>query len=412
MQNKFNHLLSDLWVVGINYRNTNAEIRGRFAVNNEEYTEYLNHAKSIDATETFIISTCNRTEIYGYTKNIEQLITEYCEAACVDKNEFIAHSYKKNGIPALKHMLQVAAGLDSQILGDYEIVGQIKNAFNVAKEQGTTDIFTNRIFNTILQSSREIRAKTEISSGSVSVAFAASQFVKQHLPNIENSKVLILGAGEIGRNTALNLKDFMPSEQISIANRTFEKAQLLAEEIGGQAVSYTNFDHLLSAYDAIVVATNSDDYIINLEQLVPNKHYVLVDLAIPHNINPNVQLHPNVNYANVDDISKMNDETLKNRAKEIPKVENIIDFHIKEFIDWLNMRQHVPVIKEVKEKLLHLNNQYEADDACCNQQVIQKAINTMALKLKDEHHRKPGCNYIETFVDYLANAEISNSVRS
>ena len=170
--------ISKFFIAGINYKKTDADVRGKLAINNEQYQNILSLAPSFGLSELFILSTCNRTEIYGFADNISQLIDLLCTQTKSSKEIFRDSSYIKNGMDAIEHLFNVAAGLDSQIFGDYEIVGQIKQAVKFSKEHDRIQAFTERLFNCVLQSSKVIKNQTELSSGTVSVSFAAVQYIK------------------------------------------------------------------------------------------------------------------------------------------------------------------------------------------------------------------------------------------
>ena len=167
--------ISNFYVAGINYKKSDASVRGQFAINSEQYITILQKAASQGLNEIFILSTCNRTEVYGFANNSQQLIELLCSETPGDIKTFKQTAYIKNGMDAIEHVFSVGAGLDSQILGDYEIVGQLKNAVKFSKEYGFVGAFTERLINCVLQSSKLIKNHTELSGGTVSVSFAAVQ---------------------------------------------------------------------------------------------------------------------------------------------------------------------------------------------------------------------------------------------
>lgn len=395
-------LLTDFWVIGISYHKSDTASRGNFAIDENQYAAILKSASSFGVSELFVLSTCNRTEVFGFAKCPNDLITLLCSQTQGTVEEFYRSAYIKSGNEAVLHIYHVSAGLDSQILGDYEIIGQMKQAIQVAKDHDRVNWFMDRLFKSSLQSSREIRSKTEFSSGTVSVAFAAVKFIKNALHDNTNAKVLVIGAGSIGRTTCLNLlQDFLP-QQIFIANRTQETAIQLAETLGLQTLDFNLIKEQISQFDVIVVATSARNYVLNGEDFSSDSKAILVDLAVPQNIDPAVLLNKHIALANVDDLSKINDETLRNRSAEIPKVKEIILYHLHEFVTWYEMRQNVPIIKAVKEKLQELNELLFESDAHKNNVVVQKALNAMAVQLKQEGDYKPGCHYITTMHKYIS----------
>ncbi len=402
LEEKYN--LADFWVIGINYRKTDAVLRGRYAISQEQYEHILNAAPTYGVKELFVLSTCNRTEIYGIARHavhLEQLICDFTEG---DKTAFQQQCYRKQGHDALTHIFHVAAGLDSQILGDYEIVGQMKQAVNFAKSKDRLGAFLERLFHTTLQSSRAIRSETDLSSGTVSVAFAAVQFIKNtYKHDLADTKILIIGSGKIGQNTCKNLVTHARREHITLMNRTEEKARMLAEILQCNTAAFDDMDAEIQRADVVIVATNAPQPIVDKTHLRAGDRKILIDLSIPNNVHPNVQEYHDIVLANVDDLSKINDETLRMRLAEVPKAQALINLYIHEFAEWYLMRQNVPVIKAVKEKLIELNSLLSEVRKCDDHTAVQRTLNTMAVKMRRED-RKPGCNYIEALNGYLSEA--------
>ena len=224
--------ISKFFITGINYKKTDAALRGQFAISNEQYEKILTLAPAYHLHELFILSTCNRTEIYGFAEEPSQLINLLCTQTAGDPATFSSISYTKSGLHAVEHLYEVAAGLDSQILGDYEIVGQIKTAVKFARERGFIGAFMERLVNSVLQSSKSIKNQTALSGGTVSVSFAAIQYIKDRISHVADKKILLIGVGKIGRNTCRNMVDYLDTREITLINRTEERALCLAEEMG------------------------------------------------------------------------------------------------------------------------------------------------------------------------------------
>ena len=366
------------FAIGINYKKTDAQKRGDFAISIDQYQALTLKASTFGISDFFVLSTCNRTEIYGLANNAEALINLLCSETVGSKESFLQLCYIKKEIEAIKHIFCVAAGLDSQILGDYEIVGQIKNAVKFSKEKNCIGAYTERLVNTALQSSKQIKNQTQLSSGTVSVSFAAIQYLKNNVANISSKKIALIGTGKIGTNTCKNLIDYLGTTNITLINRTDETAKELANQFNVQSASYNNLSEVVTQSDIIIVATNSPLPIIFKQNLIGSNTKVLIDLSIPNNIDPETALLPQVTLVNVDDLSKINDETLLIRIGEIPKAEKIIQSHINDFQEWSEARRYVPAIKAVKQKLLDMNSckiflaQYPVNSITTNHQKIQK----------------------------------------
>ncbi len=404
METQYFKNISNFFVAGINYKKSDASVRGQFAINQEQYSSILNKASFQGLDEVFIISTCNRTEIYGFAYCSHQLVDLLCSETAGDVNTFTQSAYIKNGMDAIEHLFHVGAGLDSQILGDYEIVGQLKTAVKFAKEEGFVGAFIERLINCVLQSSKLVKNQTELSGGTVSVSFAAVQYIKHVVVNPSSKNILLLGVGKIGRNTCKNLVDYLDTKNITLINRSPEKALELAGELGLKAAPIEELPQEIAKADIILVATNSAEPTI-LKQHVENKgEKLIIDLSIPYNVGECAQALPNVQMVNVDELSKMKDETLKMRLAEVPKAKAIISEIMQEFEEWCEMRRHVPMLKQLKSKLkeLHAHPQYFQTTTCPKKLdvQIQRVLNETAGKIKVQNQR--GCQYIAALNEFIS----------
>ncbi|MDE3236700.1 MAG: glutamyl-tRNA reductase [Bacteroidota bacterium] len=390
-------------IVGINYKKTDAAIRGQFAVGNEQYAVLLEKAKDLGIKELFVLSTCNRTEIYGLAP-ATVLINLLCEQTAGEKDLFQQLCYIKQGDEAIQHIFSVGAGLDSQILGDYEIVGQMKLAVKFAKEKGCIGAFMERLFNTVLQSSKSIKNQTALSGGTVSVAFAAIQYLRENVQALNTKKTVVIGIGKIGRNTCKNLVDYIGAD-FTVMNRTDEKAEELAQELNVAFAPYDNLNEQVEKADIVIVATNSETPIIYKQQLLNSNAKVLIDLSIPNNIDPRTSELAHIDLVNVDDLSKINDATLQKRMAEVPKAKTIINEHIGDFNEWLQTRKHAPVLKAIKQKLNDMQHcelflsSFSGTAYVVNKDAIQKTVTTTAVKMRSSN--QPGCNFIEAINDFI-----------
>src|SRR5215204_1370050 len=377
--------ITQFFVAGINYKKTDAAMRGQFAINNEQYAEILVNAKAQGLGELFILSTCNRTEIYGLASSAGQLIQLLCAHTDGSRDTFEQLAYIKNGEEAILHLFNVGAGLDSQILGDYEIVGQIKSAAKFAKKHFCIGAFTERLVNAVLQSSKVIKNQTALSGGTVSVSFAAVQCIREKVKKVSGKKILLLGTGKIGRNTCKNLVDYLQAKHITLINRTEDKALQLADELGLQHAPVNELRKYIGQSDIILVATNSPEHVITRSDLEGMSEKLIIDLSIPCNVEQSAASLPNITLVNVDELSKLKDETLQRREAEIPAVKIIIKEQLDDFIEWHHMRKHVPVLKAVKTKLLeihtdpfYLQNFYSVSlNGTNHHHNIQKVLNGM-----------------------------------
>lgn len=396
--------ISNFYVAGINYKKSDASVRGRFAIGQEEYTNILQQASQQGLNEVFILSTCNRTEIYGFAYCSYQLVELLCSQTTGDFDTFKQLAYIKNGIEAIEHVFNVGAGLDSQILGDYEIVGQLKTAVKFAKKQGFVGAFTERLINCVLQSSKLIKNNTALSGGTVSVSFAAVQYIANMVKAPSTKNILLLGVGKIGRNTCKNLVDYLGTKNITLINRSPEKAETLANELGLRCASIENLAEEIAKADIILTATNSAEPIILKEHVEGKGEKLIIDLSIPYNVEDAAQQLPNVQMVNVDMLSKLKDETLKMRLAEVPKAKAIIAEVMREFDEWCEMRKHVPMLKALKTTLKELYDRYHYTQTTTNSKIvdvqIQRVLNETAGKMKMQNQR--GCQYISALNNFIS----------
>src|SRR5450432_4281313 len=400
--------LSNFFVAGINYKKTDTEIRGSFAIGPDQYHNMLMLAAQYGVRDLLVLSTCNRSEIYGIAENPEQLIDLFCSQTQGTIELYNELAYRKNGLGAIRHLFDVGAGLDSQILGDYEIVGQLRQAIKFAKERGFIHSFLDRTLNQVLQSSKEIKNNTSLSDGTVSVAFAAVQYIREHTDSLKDKRILLLGTGKIGTITCKNLVDYLPANHITLMNRSPEKAESLAVTFDLRTAAIETLPEEIKNSDIILVATNAAEPIIHfsdLENIIGEK--LIIDLSIPCNVERRVGELQHVKLIDVDGLSILKDETLLRRAAEVPKARTIIQSHFKELMEWHEMRNHVPVLKQVKIKLQEIHGSPlfeqplpEKPSSTSRDQKIQRVLNGMASKMRRENQR--GCFYIEAINEFIA----------
>jgi glutamyl-tRNA reductase len=397
--------ISHFFIAGINYKKSDASVRGLFAINPDQYTNILQKAPQFGLNELFILSTCNRTEIYGFAHSSNDLVNLLCSETTGSAATFRSSAYIKSGKDAIEHVFNVGAGLDSQILGDYEIVGQLKTAVKFAKEYGFVGAFTERLINSVLQSSKQVKNHTELSGGTVSVSFAAVQYIRNNIAKVRSKKILLLGTGKIGRNTCKNLVDYLETTNITLINRSPGKAIALADELGLRSAPIEQLDAEIREADIILAATNAIEPIILRSHLEGGNDKLIIDLSIPYNVEPAATQLTNVQLVNVDELSRLKDDTLRKREAEVPKAKAIIAELIAEFGDWCEMRKHAPMLKELKLKLkqLYTHPLYVQEPNPCSKTVdvkIQKVINETAGKVRVENQR--GCHYIAAINDFIS----------
>jgi glutamyl-tRNA reductase len=382
--------------VGLSYKKADAEIRGKFSLDATAKTRLLEQAKTEGIESLIVTSTCNRTEIYGFAEHPFQLIKLICENSqgSVEAFQKVGFVYKNQ--EAISHMFRVGTGLDSQILGDFEIIAQIKSSFSQSKSLGLANAFMERLVNAVIQASKKIKTDTEISSGATSVSFAAVRYIINNVQDIGNKNILLFGTGKIGRNTCENLVKHTKNEHITLINRTKEKAEKLAGKLNLIVKDYSELHLELQKADVVVVATGAQNPTIDKAILNLKKPMLILDLSIPKNVHENVEELADVTLIHMDYLSQLTDETLENRKKHIPAAEAIIEEIKEEFITWTKGRKFAPTINALKAKLnaiktseldfqsRKISNFNEEQAEIISNRIIQKITTHFANHLKDD----------------------------
>ena len=385
------------YAVGLSYKKADAVIRGEFSLDAKAKTNVLEQAKQEGIESLIVTSTCNRTEIYGFAEHPFQLIKLICENSngTVETFQKVGFVYKNQ--EAVNHMFRVGTGLDSQILGDFEIISQIKSSFNESKSFGLINTFLDRLINAVIQASKKVKTDTEISSGATSVSFASVQYIIRNVENIGNKNILLFGTGKIGRNTCENLVKHTKNEHITLINRTKDKAEKLAGKLNLIVKDYSELHLELQKADVVVVATGAQNPTIDKAILNLKKPVLILDLSIPKNVHENVQDLEGVTLIHMDHLSQMTDETLEKRKTFIPAAESIIDEIREEFFLWTKARKFAPTIHALKEKLnsikegelnfqrKKITNFDEEQAELISNRIIQKITNHFANHLKDDN---------------------------
>ncbi|MBT8322298.1 MAG: glutamyl-tRNA reductase [Eudoraea sp.] len=386
---------NSFYTVGLSYKNANANIRGLFSLDEAASDSLLGRAREAGIEGMLVISTCNRTEIYGFAQHPFQLIKLLCEATSGSMEAFEKVAYVYKNYEAINHLFRVGTGLDSQILGDFEIISQLKKSFNQAKKHELTNHFLERLCNSVIRASKRVKNETEISSGATSVAFASVQYILNTVPDISSKNILLFGTGKIGRNTCENLVKHTENPHITLINRTKDKA----EKIGGKfqlvVKDYSVLSSEIKKADVLIVATGAHSPTITKELIGSTNPLLILDLSIPKNVADHVASLPEVSVVHLDHLSKITDDTLEKRRSYIPQAEGIIREVQAEFTNWLESRKFAPVIKALKDKLRSMKEaeldfqskkQLDFDAAhadLVSDRIIQKITKQFANHLKE-----------------------------
>ena len=387
---------TSFYVIGISYKKADAKLRGDFSLSPTKKARLLNQAKTSGIQSIVATSTCNRTEIYGFVNDPNELVQLLCNntVGTIEALEPVAYTLKDS--LAIEHMFRVGAGLDSQILGDFEIISQLKSSARVSKKYGLLDAFLERLINSVIQASKRIKTETKLSSGATSVSFASVQYILKSVKDVTTKNILLFGTGKIGRNTCENLIKHTKNEHITLINRTRDRAEKIAGKFKVLVKDYSQLPEEIKNTDILIVATGAQNPTVD-KQLIQNKKELLIlDLSLPKNVDENVKDLKNVTLTHLDELSNITDETLNKRKEFIPVAEAIIEEIKSAFLAWLEYRKFAPTIKALKEKLnvfaeaeidvqrkkLEDFNKTQAD--LISAQIVQKITNHFAHHLKQE----------------------------
>lgn len=343
--------------IGVSYKKADVKTRGKFSLSREKQIALLELSKQKGLKGVFVLSTCNRTEISGFAQRPCQLIELLCEFSEGTIQEFSKVSFIYKNQEAINHLFRIGTGIESQILGDYEIVGQLRQSFKLAKKLKTTNAYLERLINSVLQASKRVKNETKLSSGTTSVSYAAVQYIINNLPNYNAKNILVFGLGKMGKHTCKNLAEYTQNKSVCLINRTEEKASEFVKE--HQFIRKSTIDKLTSEIaiaDVLIVSTGASLPTVTKNHITKDKELLILDLSMPENVSKEVMEYENITLINVDELSKITDETLAIREKEIPTAEAIIETHKAEFNEWLNHRRFTPAIAALKQSLETIKN--------------------------------------------------------
>ena len=384
------------YAIGLSYKKADAEVRGHFSLSDSAKQNVLAQAKQNGIESILLVSTCNRTELYGFAEHPYQLIQLLCDntKGTVEEFQDVAYVYKNK--EAINHMFRVGSGLDSQILGDFEIISQLKFGARASKKAGLLNSFTERLLNAVIQASKRIKNETELSSGATSVSFASVQYIMNTVQNISEKNILLFGTGKIGRNTCENLVKHTKNSHITLINRTKDKAEEVAGKFNLVVKDYDNLQQEINASDIVIVATGAQNPTVYKSLISTDKPLLVLDLSIPKNVNEDIREHSNITLVHLDDLAKITDDTLEKRKAFVPAAESIISEIMAEFNAWLDTLKFVPTIQAIKHKLTDFKNSevntqrkkladFNEDQAeIITNNLIQKITNQFAHHLRED----------------------------
>lgn len=345
-------------LLGVTHRTAPVELRERLALDTDARVALARElARSFG--EAVVIGTCNRTEVYWTGRpgpGREEVLTALSELAGVDAPVLAAHVLHRCGAAAVRHACRVAAGLESQILGEPQILGQVRDAADEARRAGTLGPVLDRLFTVAVVAGKRARTETPISRGAGSVGQAAAQLARSAFGDLSQARVLVIGAGEMARTAAVALSSFAPA-WLGIANRTAERATALASAVGADVVPWEALDRTLATVDVAVVATGAQEHLLTRERLAriaDARHgclLVLIDIAVPRNVDPAAASLPGIVVYDIDALTEVRAEGKRLREQAVPHVEAIVEEHVRAFLEWERARTVAPLIRQLREQV-------------------------------------------------------------
>ncbi|MBF0506763.1 MAG: glutamyl-tRNA reductase [Nitrospirae bacterium] len=347
-------------VIGLNHKTANVETREQLAFNGPKMEHGLYGLQKIRGIrELALLSTCNRVEIYA--------CAEDALSAAEDIKNFLAafHNIARTGFEgslythmesdAVRHVFRVASSLDSMIVGEPQILGQLKDIFDFALSKKTTGILLNKLMKTAISTAKRVRTETRIAENAVSISFAAVELAKKIFINLSEKNFMLLGAGEMAELAAHHLVNNGVKE-VAVVNRTHERGCELAREFNGRAVRFEDFAHELARMDIIICSTGAPSYILNKEQMnrvmKERKHrpVFIIDISVPRNIDPEINKIENVYLYDVDDLQEVIDSNIIERKKEAEKAEHIVSEEVEKYVKWMSSLDSVPTVVALRRK--------------------------------------------------------------
>lgn len=349
-----------LILVGLNHRTAPVEVRERLSVNETQCKDFVQQLRALEGVKgAAFVSTCNRAEAVFSCENedaVDGIVTALADRGELSRGQLEEHVYILRHRDVLQHMFRVASGLDSLVLGEPQIAGQVKTAFQIAQGASTLDSTLNSVFEQTMRVAKKVRTDTGIGEHAVSIPFAAVELARKIFGELAGLQVLLVGAGKIGELTAQNLNGF-GLRKVFVANRAFERATQLAERFSGEAVQFDSFEEKLNACDIVIVSTGAPHYVVTRDQvetalsLRKRRNLFLIDLSVPRNIDPSIAELPGAFLYNVDDLKDVADTNREKRLKKAEQAEEIVEAEVDQFLKKLATHEVVPTILELQQRL-------------------------------------------------------------
>lgn len=325
---------------GINHRTAHLEVREQFAVREEEMTDLLARLRGIEGvTGAVMLSTCNRVELYASGLCTLRALEGF-RSILAERAGFEAPLYHHDTPQAVRHLFRVASGLDSMVIGETEILGQVKKAYSIANEAGSATRSLHKLFQHAFRVAKRVRTETQITSGPTSIGSVAVELAGKIFGSLEDRRVMILGAGEISERTARSLQS-RGVRSVIVSNRTYERAASLAAEIGGMALHFDHWEKAVADVDILISSTNAPHALLTPEKIAPllklrrGAPLFIIDLAVPRDADPAINELDGVFLYDIDSLEQIAAQSLDIRKQEVIRCESLIEEHVEGFLSWL-----------------------------------------------------------------------------
>ncbi len=410
----------NLILVGVNHKTTPVEIREKLAFTKGKIEESVDRLFNFpDIIEHTILSTCNRVEIYARAncqdsaiKAIKQFICDYHEVSPVELED---HFYSYRNEEAVEHLFRVSSSLDSMILGEAQILGQVKDAYSLAKDLRSTGLVLNQLFEKAFSIAKKVREETGIAERSVSISSAAVELAQKIFDDLENRTVMLVGTGEMAELAAKHLISY-GVKTVYVTSRTYDRAANLARTLNGSALDFEAFKNELHRADIVITSTSAPNFIIKKEIVEKaiherkNKPIFFIDIAVPRDIEPDVNDLENVYLYDIDDLQVVVSANIKEREKEAENAMNFISQEVTKFNNWVGALDAVPTIVEIRKKAENIRKQeiektlkkishLSEDDKQLLRQMsssmINKILHKPTIKLKQKTQSEDGHVYLK-----------------
>ncbi|NOX34479.1 MAG: glutamyl-tRNA reductase [Deltaproteobacteria bacterium] len=352
--------MSKIILIGVNHKTAPVELREKLSFSSEETLAALDFfKKDKDIKESIVFSTCNRTEVLyvpGMGEQLDKIIGYISRHKKIEISEFKSSLYIYREDEAIQHMFRVASSLDSMVVGEPQILGQIKKAYRVAVENNSSGVLLNRLMHKTFNIAKKVRKETGIGDNAVSISYAAVELANKIFSDLSRKSVMLLGAGEMAELAVEHLIS-NKVEHIIVANRTFKNAIELARKFNGQAVKFEEREDALKDVDIIISSTGAKDYVLDraiVKKAMKKRHHntlFFIDIAVPRDIDPEINTISNAYVYDIDDLKNIVESNIEQRGKETVKAERYIEEAVVKFRKWLDSLAIVPTIKALNEKM-------------------------------------------------------------